>query len=235
MGKARKSGMSITSTVFSLAIPLSMCAIYFADQPFSRVLSTRTISLIALSQQQKLNIENASSRLNGIVIKPHEEFSFNGAVGPRNTRRGYLPAPSYVDKGSPQTIGGGICLVSSALYEDALETGFDITARKPHTRAIHSVAPGLDATVWYGGSDLAFRNNLDSPVEIISHYSPDAFTIEIRGDAIMCNWQRAKISRDEQHQPGGKISVNVHSTQHGHTKLISHDVYDIPTFGEHRR
>jgi vancomycin resistance protein YoaR len=222
------------SIVCSFALPVVMLTAYLVYKPFSRVLATRTISLVDLSPQQKLNVQNAADRLNGMVVKPHDTFSFNGRIGPRDAKRGYLPAPSYVGTGSPDTIGGGICLLSSALYQTALEAGFDITSRTAHMRAIHSVPPGLDATVWYGGADLKFSNSMNSPVAIVASYSPDRVTVQVMGDALAFNWQPARLVRCEQHH-GGQISVTVTAIQYGHSRLVSQDTYSIPTSGAPKR
>src|SRR5205085_2176072 len=106
-----------------------------------------------------------AQRLDGLILQPGTQFSFNQAIGPRTTKRGYRPAPSYLGVDSPSTLGGGLCLLSSGIYQLALETGLPIQQRVPHLRTIHSVPPGLDATVWYGGADLRFTNTLSQPIQ----------------------------------------------------------------------
>jgi vancomycin resistance protein YoaR len=225
-----------TSTyALSLALPAALLMFHMTDQPYSRVLASNTVSLAGLSSEQKLNVANAASRVNGVVIKPHDDFSFNGRVGPRTIHRGYLPAPSYVEKDSPDTIGGGICLLSSVIYHDALVCGFEIKSRVPHIRAIHSIPPGLDATVWYNLADLRFQNNLNGPVEIVTRYTPSDITVEVRGSSLWWNWQPATIQRDERHPNGTQILTTVRTTRYGKTTIISNDKYDIPGVNRNER
>ena len=87
-------------------------------------------------------------------------------MGPRIYRRGYAPSPSYVDADTPNTFGGGICVLSSTLYQLALKAALPIIERHAHTRPMLTVAPGKDATVWYGGPDLKFTNPYSSPIQL---------------------------------------------------------------------
>jgi len=218
-----------------LLLPASLLAVYLIDQPFSQLLVTKTVSLRGLSTEQKLNIESAAQRLDHVVIAPDHEFSFNGTVGPRSVKRGYLPAPSYVGPDSPDTIGGGICLISSALYQDALRTGLKITQRIPHLRVTQSTPPGLDATVWYNGPDLRFINSLSCPVEITTNYEPSEVTVELRGNIHEKDWQLAQLSRCERRDLLNRISVLVFAKQYGKTQLVSQDMYGIPNTGVRNR
>ncbi len=223
------------ATFLSVALPISLLAGYWCNRPFSQVLATKTVSIAALSSAQKLNIENAVSRLDTIVLKPGEVFSFNGRIGPRSESRGYLPAPSYVERSSPNTIGGGVCVVSSALYQDALRSGLKIEKRVAHLRTIHTIQAGLDATVWYGGADLQFRNTLTCPIELKGSSNSDQITVEIRGDSALPDWSQAELDCAQHAIPGNRVSVQVTRKQDGRTELVSNDIYEIPTAGERRR
>jgi len=225
----------LPSTGLCFALPVVLFAAYWSERPFSQVISTQTISLRDLSPQQKLNVQNAAARLHGAIVKPQEGFSFNERVGPRTVRRGYLPAPSYVGVGAPNTVGGGICLLSSALYEDALTAGLKVTKRTPHMRTIHSVPPGLDATVWYGIYDLALFNTFSSPIKIATTYSPDDITITITGSYPSRDWKPATISRREIHPSPTVVSVIVTTTQFGKTQVVSNDNYTTTQVGARTR
>lgn len=222
------------SYALCMALPVVLSSVYFMDRPLSRVIATKTISLSSLSPNQKLNIQNAARRLNGVVLRKGTQFSFNGVVGPRTLQRGYLPAPSYVEKGTENTIGGGICLVSSAVYEDALIAGLQVNERVPHMKVLHATPAGLDSTVWYGGADLKLTNNLDSPVELATKYTPFELTVELRANGSIKGWQPAKITRVE-HQLPREVQVTVCATQYGSTHIVSKDVYGIPHTGERTR
>lgn len=105
------------------------------------------------------NIKVAAESLDGIIILPREEVSFNSIVGPRNTERGFLPAPIIMGGKFEMGIGGGICQVSSTLYNTVLLAGLEIKERYNHSVAIAYVPLGRDATVVYGSKDLKFTNN----------------------------------------------------------------------------
>ena len=173
-------GISKSSLLVWLC-PVILLCVYLCNQPFSNVLSTKTVSLSPLTPQQKNNIALAATSLNGKVIVPGQDFSFNKIVGPRLGNNGYLNAKSYLGKETPDTIGGGICLVSSLLYQAALESGLQIIERHPHTRTLKTIPAGLDATVWYGQADLRFRNQTKTPIRIETSSTPEELTIKIMG------------------------------------------------------
>lgn len=164
-----------------MGLPLALLAACLCSNPFPQVIAEKTVALSTLSPAQKTNIGVATRYLEGVVLQPGETFSFNETVGPRTVKRGYLPAPSYLGGESPATIGGGICLLSSALYQLALSSGLSITQRVPHLKTIHSVPPGLDATVWYGGADLRLQNSYAKPVRLRFKREPHSLTAILTG------------------------------------------------------
>ncbi len=164
-----------------MGLPLALLSACLWSNPFPQVIAEKTVALSTLSPAQKTNIGVATRYLEGLVLQPGETFSFNQAVGPRTVKRGYLPAPSYLGGESPATVGGGICLLSSALYQLALSAGLSITQRVPHLKTIHSVPPGLDATVWYGGADLRLQNSYAKPVRLRFKREPNSLTAILTG------------------------------------------------------
>ncbi|QGP90737.1 VanW like protein [Neomoorella glycerini] len=105
------------------------------------------------------NIRLATRTLDGTWLPPGGEFSFNQVVGPRTIERGYREALVIEDRNFVPGIGGGVCQVSSTLYNAALAAGLTIVERQPHGLAIGYVPPGRDATVAYGLIDLKIRND----------------------------------------------------------------------------
>jgi len=116
------------------------------------------------------NIKVASDYINGVEIMPGEEFSFNGALGRRTKEKGYKKAPIIIKtKRGPKKgygVGGGICQISTTLYNAALEAGLEITERHQHSKKVPYIEKGKDATVVYGGADLKFVNNRNNPIVI---------------------------------------------------------------------
>jgi len=128
------------------------------------------------------NIELAVHRIQGYTLKPGKIFSFNRVVGSRSVRRGFRPAPVlFQDKKSIQ-VGGGICQVSSTLYNAALLADMEILERSRHSSPVSYLPLGLDATVAYGYKDFKFRNRHNFPVVIDASLSEDILTVSILGE-----------------------------------------------------
>jgi vancomycin resistance protein YoaR len=125
------------------------------------------------------NIALGLERIDGIIMEPDTVFSFNRVVGSRTARRGFLPAPVlFQDKKSIQ-VGGGICQVSSTLYNAALLADMEILERYRHSSPVTYLPLGLDATVSFGYRDLRFRNPHPFPVMIVTSMSEDLLSISV--------------------------------------------------------
>ncbi len=118
------------------------------------------------------NIMIASKRIDGIVVNPGEEFSFNEAVGPTNKKNGFKEARIFVKGKESKGFGGGVCQVSSTLYNAVDAVGLEVTERHEHSKDVQYVPDGRDASTSYGGVDFKFVNNKDFPI-IISSYVVD--------------------------------------------------------------
>lgn len=111
------------------------------------------------------NIILATTSLNNYLLLPGELFSFNAATGPRTVERGYRPAPVIVGHTVVPGLGGGICQVSTTLYNSVLQADLEVVERYPHSQPIGYVPPGMDATV-ADTLDFRFRNNSDRLIMI---------------------------------------------------------------------
>lgn len=118
---------------------------------------------------RNFNMQLAIEAIHGTVLQPGDSFSYNQTIlSKRNKSRDYKQAGILID-GKPATgIGGGICQVSSTLFEAALYSGMTITERHNHSARVGYMPAGRDATVSWGGPDLKFQNNLAVPVMIDS-------------------------------------------------------------------
>lgn len=110
------------------------------------------------------NIGLASEAINDYVVFPGERFSFNEVVGERTEERGYKRAPVIVKGELAEDIGGGICQVSSTLYNAVDLKGIQIVERYAHSRSVPYVPPGRDATVSWWGPDFVFENMYNQPI-----------------------------------------------------------------------
>lgn len=112
------------------------------------------------------NIALAAEAINNTVIFPRETFSFNEVVGERTVERGYKKAPVIVKGELAEDIGGGICQVSSTLFNAVDLKGIQIVERYAHSRRVPYVPLGRDATVSWWGPDFVFKNLYNEPVLI---------------------------------------------------------------------
>jgi vancomycin resistance protein YoaR len=117
--------------------------------------------------ERNTNIKLAARRINGQIIAPREEFSFNRAVGPRETETSdFEAAPVLTSKGKMLGLGGGICQVAGTLYNAALLANLGIMERHPHSQVVRYLPPGRDATVAQDGTDLVLKNTSEQPVRL---------------------------------------------------------------------
>ena len=127
------------------------------------------------------NIQLASEALNGTVVKPGGVFSFNKTLGFTSVEKGYKEAGILVN-GNPETgLGGGICQVSSTLYNAVLEAGMKVVERHPHSAPVAYVPKDRDATVSYGGPDFRFQNDTPNDCYLIFEYNNRTLTVSIYG------------------------------------------------------
>lgn len=118
-----------------------------------------TTSFSASNIPRSSNIRLATKMINGTIIAPGETFSFNKVVGPRTRAKGFQEAGIYINGNLDQGLGGGICQVSTTLYNAALLADLDIVERDNHSLTVHYVPLSRDAAVNYGSKDLKFKNN----------------------------------------------------------------------------
>ncbi|KAB8138134.1 hypothetical protein F9U64_06200 [Gracilibacillus oryzae] len=120
------------------------------------------------NEERSHNIFLSSEAINNHVVFPGKTFSFNKVVGKRTAEKGYLPAPEIVKGELTEGIGGGICQVSSTLYNAVDRAGVQMVERYSHSKRVPYVPPGRDATVSWYGPDFTFKNNLNQPILIRS-------------------------------------------------------------------
>ena len=118
------------------------------------------------SYERNTNVEVGASKINGTLIMPGETFSVTAAVTPFNADNGYYPAPSYESGQVVDTYGGGICQVSTTLYNAVLKAELQVDERHNHTMLVSYVDPSKDAAIAEGLMDFVFTNNTDAPIYI---------------------------------------------------------------------
>lgn len=128
------------------------------------------------------NIRLASSSVNDVLLLPGQEFSFNEATGRITIANGYKNAPVIVAGVLQEGVGGGVCQVSSTLYNSVLYAGLDVVQRRAHSIPSTYVDIGRDAVVVHGVLDLKFKNTHDFPVYIKTYVSGNKVRAAVYGD-----------------------------------------------------
>lgn len=181
----------------------NICKHYLSHKPLKFIVPTYSIEPTTLSKDfkkfsfkrsdfstdissstadRKHNIKNALNAINKAEIYPNEVFSFNRILGKRTIENGYRTAKIIVGDEFVDGIGGGVCQVSSTLYNSALLAGLEIVEANKHSKQVGYVKYGFDAMVNFGSSDLKFKNNLSEKITIITNYSTNKIRIRIYGE-----------------------------------------------------
>lgn len=146
-----------------------------ADLGITSLVSERTTWFYGSSAERKHNIARAASNFYGIVIAPGEQFSFNKYLGDISEEDGYKPALIIYGGQTIEGLGGGVCQVSTTLYQAAFWGGYDLGARLPHAYRVgyydDGEGPGMDATVFSPIVDFTFTNNTEQYLLIENYYN----------------------------------------------------------------
>lgn len=148
---------------------------------FNAALSSYTTKYNPGAANRSKNVALAAEKINGTVLAPGDEFSYNDVVGKRTAANGFLNAPVYENGKSVDGIGGGVCQVSTTLYSAVLYADLEVTSRQNHSKPVSYVPLGQDATVVDGYIDFKFKNNTDYPIKIVSSANKGVLSVEIIG------------------------------------------------------
>ncbi len=133
------------------------------------------------TNNRNTNLAVACEAINGLVLLPGETFSYNDTLGERTKEAGYKEAPSYVGGLTVDTLGGGICQVSSTLYYSTLFADLEINERTNHGYVSDYIPKGMDATVTWEGADFKFTNSTNYPIRIEAWRADGYVNVQIIG------------------------------------------------------
>lgn len=150
-------------------------------EAFPDRLSTFQTRYDATNLTRTNNLQVAVNKINGVVVMPGETFSYNKTLGKRTTEAGYKDAAGYAGGKVVQMIGGGICQISSTLYDAVVYANLEIVERHNHAFLTSYVGAGKDATVVYGSLDFQFKNTRNYPIKIESYMQNGIATVNIYG------------------------------------------------------
>jgi vancomycin resistance protein VanW len=175
--RAARGGIALAAP----ALAGAALALWLAFLPGrERPIAAFATGLRGRSASQIHNVRLALAALDGQVIPPGAEFSFNRIVGPWGPDKGYRRAPVSFSGERLLDWGGGVCQASTAVYNAALLAGLPIVERHRHHWATTYVPPGQDAAVAYPSIDLRFRNTLAAPIRIAARVEGESVLVELR-------------------------------------------------------
>ncbi len=187
IGEAKKlvEGMGENETVsIKLTVRLpEMTEAKLTEKMFSDTIASYSTKYNPDEVDRTYNMFLASNKVNGTVIQPGGEFSYNKVVGERSVAAGYRNAKVFENGRVVDGLGGGICQVSSTIYNAVLYANLEIVERQNHSFSVVYTPLGQDATVVMGTIDFRFRNNTKNPIKIVSSVKDGLCKVSILGTA----------------------------------------------------
>ena len=160
------------------------------------------------TEERKFNVNLASKTLDNTLVDINGEFSFNLTIGERTEKRGYKKAKIIVGGEFVDGVGGGVCQVSTTLYNAVLLAGLKIIECHPHSLPVSYVEPSFDAMVNSGWADLKFINDTHNPVIIRARADGEKLTIQIFGEPMVERYERVSVLTGEVPQPKAEITFD---------------------------
>jgi len=150
-------------------------------EAFPDLLSTFSTNYYVANVNRTRNLELSAGKINGTILAPGEVFSYNRVVGERTIAAGFKNAAIFENGKVVDGLGGGICQISSTLYNSVLLANLEIVHRTNHGFLTSYLKAGLDATVVYGAIDFQFKNNRNYPIKIVTSVNGGVARIDIYG------------------------------------------------------
>ncbi len=185
------------------------------------------------------NLELAAAAINGTILLPGEEFSFNRIVGERTAEKGYGEAGVYVGGRTENQLGGGVCQVASAIYYSCLKADLKITERYEHQYTPTYVPWGMDATIYWGALDYRFVNNTPYPIRVDASVHDGSVYIDLVGtetrnyrvklDYSVVDEDPSEVKTIYIH-PDMKDYSKFRNYSHGETIQTAYDGYKVKTY-----
>jgi len=174
-------GSEETYTIPATLTPAKITAADLEEKLFRDTLANTSTELNEGNEARTKNVRLASEAINGTILNPGDEFSYNDVVGERTEERGYQIAGAYAGGEVIEEYGGGVCQPSSTLYMAVLRADLEVTERSNHSFTVSYTPLGEDATVSWGGPDFKFRNDTDYPVKILAEQTDGQMIMTLLG------------------------------------------------------
>jgi len=186
-------------TLSLVSVPPERSTALVQSMGITGLLAAYTTTFNPAKTSRSYNISVAARALNELLVLPGHIVSFNEVVGPRSSESGYKNAPVIINNELVDGLGGGVCQVSTTLYNCILLANLEVVERTNHSLPVSYVPIGRDATVVYDVLDLKFRNNTGSYIYLKSYISGGRLTFKIYGNTAykkevqVCSWVTREI------------------------------------------
>lgn len=241
-----KKPTAVKRAAFTLALSITVfCGIGFINtvkptdiktaeaysQPFYginpvelKLIGRFTTSFSSSGENRRYNIALAAERINGVFIESGEAFSFNKAVGERTEKNGFKNAKIIEAGKFTEGIGGGVCQVSTTVYNAAVNAGLKIKEYHPHSLAVSYVKPSFDAMVSYGYADLKIVNPTKNPFYIKAYVKNSSVTVEFYGENSGYTYKRVSVVTETVAPPEEEVKEDdgTYGLKSGEEKVISY-------------
>lgn len=222
---------SITSAIMNgshdepIQIPVNSVPASLTKDHLELMETTATTSFKGSSSNRKYNIRKGVDLINGTVLEPGETFSTNGVLGTRTIANGWKMANAYVGGTTEEQAGGGVCQLSSTLYNAVVKADLEIVSRRNHSMPVSYIRKGLDATINSVGNiiDFKFRNNTETNVIIFAWTSGNDLYFKIyrcQFDTDEYDEIRLTSEKTETIYPSGEMVVEIDPTLPAGTEKI---------------
>lgn len=201
-------------------------------EAFPNLLSTFSTRYPASNRDRTTNLRLAASKIDGTVVLPGETFSYNAVVGARTIAAGYKEAAVYQDGQVVQGLGGGICQISTTLYNAALYANLEIVERRNHQFVPSYIGAGRDATVVYGSQDFKFKNNRNYAIKIACSVEGGVASFSIYG-LEEPNEYEVEISASITSRNAGSFTSATYKTLKQNGEVVSSETIARDTYKAH--
>ena len=209
-------------------------------------ISTFTTDMGTSSSNRIHNVQLMAEYIDGTIVEPGQEFSFNDRVGPRTVERGFREGQMIIGSLLLPSIGGGVCQTATTLFNNAFELGLPIVERHNHSFYISHYPMGRDATVSWGGPDFAFRNDLKTGILIKTRYTSSTLTFSFYGTdpgrrivsttGSRVNWRSPQTTYAlDPYAPRGSVRTVSGSNQSGFDVTVTRKIYEHGKLKRQRR
>ena len=181
------------------------------------IAGTCTTSFKTSGANRVNNVTVAASRTNNMLVMPGQVVSMSTTFLPRNAANGYLPSDVYQNGKTVTGYGGGICQVSSTVYNAVMNAGVKVIERKPHSMPITYLAQGLDAAISAGYKDMRFQNNYDVPIYLTTSIQNKNLTVNVWVPKSAMDGKTYKLWAEQT----GELSAKTYLTTYKDGKEIS--------------